>query len=95
MPFDDIAFVCVMCRIFLSLLFVTAILDKLLALFSSDDILYNKKILIASLLLGYIVREKVIKRKICLQSSNPGNIFSGRGGVKMSLYDLPDPSVSY
>ena len=41
MPFDDIAFVCVMCRIFLSLLFVTAILDKLPALFSSDDILYK------------------------------------------------------
>ena len=41
-----------------------AIPDKLPALFSSDDILYNKKFKIASLLLGCIVREKVIKRKI-------------------------------
>lgn len=80
-----------MCTFFLSLLFVTAIPDKLPALFSSDDILYNKKFKIASLLLGCLVREKVIKRKIRLQSSNPGTIFSGRGGVKMSCMPFLTP----
>ena len=63
MPFDYLAFVHVVCRFFLFLLlFVAAILDKLPALSSSDDILPNKKFKIPSPPPGCIVREEVIKR---------------------------------
>lgn len=82
-----------MCRFFLFLLlFLAAILDRLLALSSSDDILPNKTFKVPSPPPGCTVREEVIKRERCLRSSDPHTILSGRGGVKISYMTFLTPA---